>query len=458
MVVTATGGTPPYTGVGAFDEYAGTYAYTVTDAYGCSASAIATIIARPKPYLGLDLSDSICAGQSFDLTAVAYNGLHPQIWDAAIPDSVTAPGFYNGIYTSPNGCLDTVMQEIFVKPLPLVPVWNSGLQNVCVPRDSVLYYVYPDSAVYYVWTYTGFGGKLVADSSNTAYIDYGDFATDGKIQVIAVAKNGCGHSAPAIFDIHILHPPVITLLSNDADNTICLGKDVTYTATGGHDYQWYVNGSLVQGEVGSVYQFRPDNDTLYTVVAVAINICGRDTAPTELLDVLETPVVDAGVDTSIGLGNWVMLHGSVKGISPFVYNWTPAVTLSDPTIPNPIATPRDSTLYTLTVSNQYGCVASDDVFVGVYVDGVYNFPNLITPNGDGANDKWIIDLKEFPDGNLIIFNRWGEVVYENSAYDNTWDGTYKGKALDDGTYYFVMKVPSLNNKIYKSAINIIRTK
>ena len=108
--------------------------------------------------------------------------------------------------------------------------------------------------------------------------------------------------------------------------------------------------------------------------------------------------------------------------------------------------------------NSFGCVASDDVTITVFPDGIYDFPNLITPNGDGANDLWKINLDEIPNGNLTIFTRWGEVVYENSSYDNSWDGTYKGKALDDGTYYFIMKVAELNNKVFKGAINIIRSK
>jgi gliding motility-associated-like protein len=88
-------------------------------------------------------------------------------------------------------------------------------------------------------------------------------------------------------------------------------------------------------------------------------------------------------------------------------------------------------------------------------------PNLITPDGDGKNDKWILNYKINLDGSdLVIFNRWGETVYEASNYTNDWDGTYKtsGKALPDDTYYYVLKVPNHQNYIYKGAINILNGK
>ena len=432
----------------------GIYRLTVTSNDGCVSIDDITITIKPAPSLGPNQTDSICAGVTFNLTTQNYNGFSPQVWDAATPTSVTG-GIFEGIYTAPNGCTDTVYQQVVVKPSPFTPIFLTGQSEVCAGSLDVPYSVNQDDAVTYDWSYDGFGVQFDnMTSSNT--LDFAHDATDGTITVLANAKNGCG-TAMATFRVHILFNPIISLISTDADNSICFGQRISYTASGGDSYVWIVNGKVVDNETDNVFDFSPAGNGTYTIIAVAFNACGNDSSNTELLDVYETPIVNAGADTSIGLGTSVMLHGSATVTAPFVYNWTPATTLNDAAAANPIATPTDSTLYTLTVSNQFGCVASDDVFVSVFRDGIYDFPNLITPNGDGANDVWKIDLDEIPDGNVVIFTRWGEVVYENPSYDNTWDGTLKGKALDDGTYYFVMKSPSLGNKVYKGAINIIRS-
>jgi gliding motility-associated-like protein len=71
--------------------------------------------------------------------------------------------------------------------------------------------------------------------------------------------------------------------------------------------------------------------------------------------------------------------------------------------------------------------------------------NVITPNGDGLNDNWIIDcIENFPDNSVVIFNRWGDRVNNFTHYDNiaqVWKGTnYDGKLLPAGTYYYVLNI------------------
>jgi gliding motility-associated-like protein len=78
--------------------------------------------------------------------------------------------------------------------------------------------------------------------------------------------------------------------------------------------------------------------------------------------------------------------------------------------------------------------------------------NGITPNGDGRNDGWIIDgIEEYPDNEVLIFNRWGDQVREFTGYNNNtvvWDGTNQfGKKLPDATYYYIVKLRAIN-KIY----------
>lgn len=82
--------------------------------------------------------------------------------------------------------------------------------------------------------------------------------------------------------------------------------------------------------------------------------------------------------------------------------------------------------------------------------------NILTPNGDGINDRWIIqNLNLYPRNEVKIFDRAGRVVYTANNYANDWDGTYEGKPLTHGTYFYIVKfwpgVPDL-----KGAITIIR--
>lgn len=70
-------------------------------------------------------------------------------------------------------------------------------------------------------------------------------------------------------------------------------------------------------------------------------------------------------------------------------------------------------------------------------------PDVITPNGDGINDKWEITcLMYFPDNHMSVYNRWGVIVYQADGYDNNWDASWnidKGP-LPDGTYVYVFSV------------------
>ncbi len=85
----------------------------------------------------------------------------------------------------------------------------------------------------------------------------------------------------------------------------------------------------------------------------------------------------------------------------------------------------------------------------------------MTPNSDGDNDTFIIpELALFPEkftkNELIVFNRWGDIIYQAAPYDNKWDGTYNGKPLPAGTYYYIMRLDLGNAKIKQGQITILR--
>ena len=130
------------------------------------------------------------------------------------------------------------------------------------------------------------------------------------------------------------------------------------------------------------------------------------------------------------------------------------------TIPNPVFSGTDTTILTLKVTDASGCSATATDTINVYVPDNVILPNVITPNGDGKNDVWALNAKiNLAGSHLVIFNRWGELVYETWNYNNDWGGTYKstGQKVPDGTYYYVLTVPAQNNHTYKGPINVIDT-
>ncbi len=85
------------------------------------------------------------------------------------------------------------------------------------------------------------------------------------------------------------------------------------------------------------------------------------------------------------------------------------------------------------------------------------FPTVITPNGDGKNDLFVVHNLEkiYPNCQMTIFNRWGNVVFESTGYATAWDGTYKGEKLPMGAYYFKLELNDGQNTVYNGSISII---
>jgi gliding motility-associated-like protein len=82
--------------------------------------------------------------------------------------------------------------------------------------------------------------------------------------------------------------------------------------------------------------------------------------------------------------------------------------------------------------------------------------DVITPNGDGDNDYWVLENISYTEGcNVQVFNRWGAQVFETDGYDNTWDGTSEGgEILPEGVYYYIIQCN--DNVSFRGYITIVR--
>lgn len=82
----------------------------------------------------------------------------------------------------------------------------------------------------------------------------------------------------------------------------------------------------------------------------------------------------------------------------------------------------------------------------------------MSPNGDGINDTFFVsNLSAYPNNNLKIFNRYGALVYEVEGYQNDWQGTWNGRVLPDGTYFFLLEVEVDNNmEVHRGYVELYR--
>lgn len=165
------------------------------------------------------------------------------------------------------------------------------------------------------------------------------------------------------------------------------------------------------------------------------------------------PQVKMGADRILIRGNSIVLTAAVTGESP-VYNWSPPDGLNDITLLNPVAQPVSSTQYKLSVVSSFGCTNEGYVRVKV-VDGIF-VPTGFTPNNDGKNDYWTIPYLDPEAGaTVLVFNRYGQVVYKATGGIVKWDGTIDGVPQPSGSYVYLVQFTK-GEPLMKGVVTLIR--
>jgi gliding motility-associated-like protein len=188
---------------------------------------------------------------------------------------------------------------------------------------------------------------------------------------------------------------------------------------------------------------------------VVDNGAGCSDNDTIVVTVAPLPAANAGPDVSFVSGGSVTIGGNPTGPAGSTYQWSPLSGLDNGNSANPVANPTATTTYTVTVTSQ-GCTSSDVVIVKV--ETTITIWSGISPNGDGSNDEWIIDnIEVFPNCIVEVYNRWGELLFQSVGYKEKWNGTYKGKLLPVGTYYYIINLMDpLYPDAYTGPITILR--
>ena len=105
-----------------------------------------------------------------------------------------------------------------------------------------------------------------------------------------------------------------------------------------------------------------------------------------------------------------------------------------------------------------GCSATDQVTVIVEFDNVIFVPNIFSPNGDDFNDILYVRGQGVAELNFFIYDRWGEKVFETTTLDKGWDGTFRGKKMNNAVFVYYLQVTFIDGSevTQKGDITLVR--
>lgn len=269
----------------------------------------------------------------------------------------------------------------------------------------------------------------------------------GIYRVVVSTSGGCANVDSTNLEVY---PAAKAFVGSNV--TICEGKSTTLNASGGVRYRWSPGKGLSNDTIPNPIA-TPSETTRYAVTVFSEFGCS-DTGSV-LITVREKPQVDAGADKKTRLGLGVKLNGSVNG-DDISISWSPTVNMQNPNILQPFVNPSVDTRYTIQATSNFGCgTSTDDVFVKVYDKVVV--PNAFSPNGDGINDRWIIEpLDLFEESVTIVFNRYGQIVFKSNGYSQPWDGTRNGQPIPVGVYYYSIELKNEKKSKLTGWVTILR--
>lgn len=358
------------------------------------------------------------------------NGLNAR--DSVVNAAYTSEGKYNVklVVATVNQCYDSVFKAVTVHPLPKISIDQN--QIVC-RGDSVT--IRATGASRFIWKdqnenilCTNCTEIKVKPNSSIGY------------QVIGYNEFGCTEIRST--NVRVINP--LKMVASPGD-TLCIGDSKTLFVTGAAKYNWISANGLTPTNNASVI-VKPTETTTYKVVGKDAYNCFTDTAEIRVVVGKPTPV-SIGRDTTITSGINYQLSVQSTNNDIVKWRWSGSTGISCITCPTPIVKLRDDACISCTVVNRYGCVSTDTVCIKTICPTTEVFvPNAFTPDGDGINDKLVVQGKGI---RLIksfrIFNRWGEVVFEKTNFNPGdpaygWDGKIRGNNATPDVYVYMCEV------------------
>jgi gliding motility-associated-like protein len=242
-----------------------------------------------------------------------------------------------------------------------------------------------------------------------------------------------------------------------SDTTICKGTCINFTdmSSGSpSSWKWTFQGALTASSTNQ----NPTNICYaaagtYTVKLVVSNGSTKDSITSQII--VKAATVNAGPDIIITPGASAQLNatGSTS------YTWSPATALSNTIIANPTASPTVTTTYVVTgAPNSCGNTDSVTVFVEVNCNEHIYVPTAFSPNGDAQNETECVMGNCITTLSFLIFDRWGEKVFETTDPKICWEGIFNGKQMDSGVFVYYLKATFTSGKevSQKGNITLIR--
>jgi large repetitive protein len=466
--VSATGGTAPYSfqwNSGSNDTNTvvtglcpNNYNVLVTDAIGCIQTGQISI-SQPNPLLASasvvnqPSCNQLCNGSIFTVVS----GGTPGFSYAWSPASVTGSsgtnlcaGSYSVLVTDTNGCTVSIFDTLVDPPALLITgtVTPASCNTIADGAINTSTSGGTPALTAPGYTYQWSGGSTATSASLTNILV-------GNYTVVVSDSKNCTDTAS-----FVVNSTVNIAVNAGPDTSACALSSITLNGSvnAGTSVQWIQlpnpPGTVV-GTTATVTITPPVGTTQYVMTGTQSGCSMSDTITVTSNPV---PTPDAGTTVSIFPGYTVALGGAPTNPSGGTVYWTPGSGMTDSTVANPVISPSVTTTYTVYETNSFGCVALDTITITVLPEFV--IPNGFSPNGDGWNDVWQIDMIQlFPDCEVEVFNRWGEPLFYSKGYNTPWNGTYKGKPVPVGTYYYLIRLHDKEGKFpdhYTGPLTILR--
>lgn len=381
----------------------GLYWVQVTDEMGCSGADSIIIGLNPSPTVSLGNDTIICSGNS--LTLSPGNQYMTYLWqdNSTFPEyTVTMSGLYEVTVTNIFNC--TASDEVYVDVSS--PLTDLGNDTILCLGDTI-YLDAGSGYVSYMWQDTTFA---------QVYPVY-----EGGIYAVMVTDEYNCQASDAV-EIEPVPKPVADL---GDDRPLCIGETIVInTPPGPFVYMWdgKPGGTFIEVSEGGTYAIEVSNQCGTVVDEVTV---------TEY----PVPMVDLGEDIVLQAGEQVDLDAG-PGFDEYL--WQDGSGGQFYTVNSGMINPEDPYYFVEVALGP--CKSSDTLKIEVFLVKV---PNVITPNGDGFNDKFLP-----MDGNwsgvsrhhIEIYNRWGEKVWESDDFASGWDGKRNGAYVAEGTYFWVLEV------------------
>lgn len=332
-----------------------TYTVIVTNSFGCTDTNTTTVTVNPLPSVVISNDTLLCTGeytQLFVSGGVSYQWTaDPTLSCTTCADPIARPSINTTYYvevTNQFGCVST--DSVRVDFNDVTAAIGASDTSSCLPAVINFSDLSTADSTIVAWSWN-FGDGNTSSAQNPS----NTYNTPGVYTVTLEVTTNTSCTDVAQLDVTVWELP-----SPDAgpDNTICVEDTTTLSATGGVSYLWNNASSLSDPNVASPSAF-PTADTWYTVLVTDSNGCQAEDSTFVKVNPLPNVTIVADSQTCNNVAIQLEASGGVD------YLWSPAASLTDPNIYNPIARPFFPTTYTVTVTDTNGCVNMEDAYIRV---------------------------------------------------------------------------------------------